>query len=115
MWPYNVFRISIVRNFLNGKLRQTQKSQQWFKTQYFNTGRPMTEDQIRKKKIKSTLYYVSAAGVLTVGLSYAAVPLYRMFCQVSFPLNNANFYYIHIKYFLRPTVMVEQLVMTILK
>ncbi|GAB0087847.1 cytochrome c oxidase assembly protein COX11, mitochondrial [Sergentomyia squamirostris] len=34
-----------------------------------------------KKKIKSTLYYVTAAGVLTVGLSYAAVPLYRMFCQ----------------------------------
>ncbi|KAF5299853.1 hypothetical protein FQA39_LY11390 [Lamprigera yunnana] len=32
-------------------------------------------------KIKSTLYYVTAAGILVVGLSYAAVPLYRMFCQ----------------------------------
>lgn len=39
------------------------------------------KDNVRNKKIKSTLYYVSAAGVLTVGLSYAAVPLYRMFCQ----------------------------------
>lgn len=32
-------------------------------------------------KIRSTLYYITAAGVLTIGLSYAAVPLYRMFCQ----------------------------------
>ncbi|KAL7638583.1 UNVERIFIED_CONTAM: hypothetical protein RMT77_011155 [Armadillidium vulgare] len=30
---------------------------------------------------KSTLYYIIAIGVLTVGLSYAAVPLYRIFCQ----------------------------------
>ncbi|KAF5280576.1 hypothetical protein FQR65_LT00327 [Abscondita terminalis] len=32
-------------------------------------------------RIKSTLYYITAAGVLVVGLSYAAVPLYRIFCQ----------------------------------
>ncbi|XP_054287193.1 cytochrome c oxidase assembly protein COX11, mitochondrial [Macrosteles quadrilineatus] len=32
-------------------------------------------------KTKSTLYYLAAAGVLVVGLSYAAVPLYRIFCQ----------------------------------
>ncbi|XP_053675100.1 cytochrome c oxidase assembly protein COX11, mitochondrial [Anopheles nili] len=38
-------------------------------------------DAKRKYKIRSTVYYVAAAGVLTVGLSYAAVPLYRMFCQ----------------------------------
>lgn len=38
-------------------------------------------DAERKFKIRSTVYYVAAAGVLTVGLSYAAVPLYRMFCQ----------------------------------
>ncbi|KAJ8954002.1 hypothetical protein NQ318_004293 [Aromia moschata] len=35
----------------------------------------------RKKGIKSTLYYGAAAVVVTAGLSYAAVPLYRMFCQ----------------------------------
>lgn len=29
---------------------------------------------------RSTLYYVAGIGVLTVGMSYAAVPLYRMFC-----------------------------------
>ena len=37
----------------------------------------------QKRNLKSTLYYVTAGGVLIVGLSYAAVPLYRMFCQVS--------------------------------
>lgn len=31
-------------------------------------------------KLRSTLYYVAGIGVLTVGMSYAAVPLYRMFC-----------------------------------
>jgi len=33
------------------------------------------------KGTKSTLYYMAAVGVLSVGLSYAAVPLYRIFCQ----------------------------------
>lgn len=31
----------------------------------------------------SALYYVTALGVVVVGFTYAAVPLYRMFCQVS--------------------------------
>ncbi|XP_063623248.1 cytochrome c oxidase assembly protein COX11, mitochondrial [Cydia splendana] len=35
----------------------------------------------QKKNIRSTLNYVVAIGVMTVGLSYAAVPLYRIFCQ----------------------------------
>lgn len=30
----------------------------------------------------STVYYVVALGVLVAGFSYAAVPLYRLFCQV---------------------------------
>ena len=32
---------------------------------------------------KTTLYYLGALGVLIVGGSYCAVPLYRIFCQVS--------------------------------
>ena len=40
------------------------------------------QDPSMKRKIKTTLNYVTAVGVLTVGLTYAAVPLYRMFCQV---------------------------------
>lgn len=39
------------------------------------------QSPLQNTKIKSTLYYLSAAGVLILGLSYAAVPLYRMFCQ----------------------------------
>ncbi|XP_026733868.1 cytochrome c oxidase assembly protein COX11, mitochondrial [Trichoplusia ni] len=35
----------------------------------------------QKHKIRSTLNYMIAVGVMTVGLSYAAVPLYRIFCQ----------------------------------
>ena len=31
---------------------------------------------------KSTIYYVLALGVFVGGFSYAAVPLYRIFCQV---------------------------------
>ncbi|PSN28986.1 Cytochrome c oxidase assembly protein COX11 [Blattella germanica] len=43
-----------------------------------NEGRAWAE---RQKKLRSTVYYIAATAVLTVGLSYAAVPLYRMFCQ----------------------------------
>nr|CAG4643580.1 EOG090X0GO2 [Ilyocryptus agilis] len=35
----------------------------------------------QNKGKRSTLYYVVALGVLVSGMSYAAVPLYRLFCQ----------------------------------
>lgn len=38
------------------------------------------ESQKFNNRIKSTVYYFAGLTVLTVGLSYAAVPLYRMFC-----------------------------------
>ncbi|XP_037041659.1 cytochrome c oxidase assembly protein COX11, mitochondrial [Bradysia coprophila] len=44
-----------------------------------SSGQPDNASQ--KLKNRSTLYYATAAGVLFVGLTYAAVPLYRMFCQ----------------------------------
>lgn len=37
--------------------------------------------QQQRHRLRSTLYYVTAMGVLVGGLSYAAVPLYRIFCQ----------------------------------
>ncbi|XP_055598436.1 cytochrome c oxidase assembly protein COX11, mitochondrial [Uranotaenia lowii] len=46
----------------------------------FVSGRP-DPDAARKHKIRTTIYYAAAACVMTVGMSYAAVPLYRMFCQ----------------------------------
>jgi len=42
------------------------------------------ENTKQSRNIRSTLYYVTAAGVLVAGFSYAAVPMYRMFCQVKF-------------------------------
>jgi hypothetical protein len=50
----------------------------------------------RQKKLRSTVYYIVATAVLTVGLSYAAVPLYRMFCQV----------YLKCKYGMGPTKLI---------
>lgn len=32
-------------------------------------------------KTRSTVYYIAGVGILCVGMSYAAVPLYRIFCQ----------------------------------
>ena len=40
-----------------------------------------SEDPL-KKRIRTTLNYVAATGILALGLTYAAVPLYRVFCQV---------------------------------
>ncbi|XP_046399032.1 cytochrome c oxidase assembly protein COX11, mitochondrial [Ischnura elegans] len=37
----------------------------------------------KKSPLSGTAYYFGALGVLTVGFTYAAVPLYRMFCQAS--------------------------------
>jgi len=45
----------------------------------------------QKKNISSTVYYLFSLGILTVGLSYAAVPLYKMFCQVSLFYNTIQF------------------------
>ncbi|KAA0203414.1 hypothetical protein HAZT_HAZT004542 [Hyalella azteca] len=40
-----------------------------------------SQRESQEKNLRSTLYYVAAVGVLVFGLSYAAVPLYRIFCQ----------------------------------
>jgi cytochrome c oxidase assembly protein subunit 11 len=48
-------------------------------TQLRNFGNQKSSPQ--NVRIKSTVLYVCGIGVLTVGLSYAAVPLYRMFCS----------------------------------
>lgn len=60
--------IKLTKNFHTGVFRALCKDQKGFSSP-------------QSTKIKSTLYYVSALGVLVVGLSYAAVPLYRLFCQ----------------------------------
>jgi len=39
--------------------------------------------QTSAERNQTTLFYILGLAVLTVGMSYAAVPLYRMFCQAS--------------------------------
>lgn len=42
----------------------------------------------QKKRSQSTALYMTGLGILVVGLSYAAVPLYRIFCQVYFDVQS---------------------------
>ncbi|XP_054622968.1 cytochrome c oxidase assembly protein COX11, mitochondrial [Dunckerocampus dactyliophorus] len=42
-----------------------------------------SQEEQRKTRNKTVLTYVAAAGVGMVGLSYAAVPLYRLYCQAT--------------------------------
>ncbi|XP_077595082.1 cytochrome c oxidase assembly protein COX11, mitochondrial [Stigmatopora nigra] len=44
--------------------------------------RPSLEEQ-RKYRNKTVLTYMAAAGIAMVGLSYASVPLYRLYCQAT--------------------------------
>lgn len=62
------------RTFNLAKIFHTNVNRKLFQT-------PKNLEDKRNLKIRSTLYYITAAGVVGVGLSYAAVPLYRMFCQ----------------------------------
>ncbi|EZA61331.1 hypothetical protein DMN91_012870 [Ooceraea biroi] len=67
---------------------------------YFNVCRRLTQPCVRqiytsvsrnlmknhvdtpfRKRIRTTAFYGAGLGVLVIGLSYSAVPLYRMFCQ----------------------------------
>ncbi|KYQ53307.1 Cytochrome c oxidase assembly protein COX11, mitochondrial [Trachymyrmex zeteki] len=53
---------------------------------YTSVSRNLMKDHSNtfRKKLHSTAFYWSGIGVLVVGLSYSAVPLYRMFCQVHY-------------------------------
>ncbi|KAM7370326.1 hypothetical protein PAMP_009882 [Pampus punctatissimus] len=42
-----------------------------------------SQEEEWKTKNKTVLTYITAAGVGMIGLSYAAVPLYRLYCQAS--------------------------------
>ncbi|XP_036326854.1 cytochrome c oxidase assembly protein COX11, mitochondrial-like [Rhagoletis pomonella] len=69
-------------------LRFLHKSRvQWMRLSRFRyhstSGKGGTDagESARKQRLKSTLYYLTAGGIFAAGASYAAVPLYRMFCQ----------------------------------
>ena len=42
-----------------------------------------TKAEAQKKGVKTTLVYIGAAGVFMLGMTYAGVPLYRIFCKVN--------------------------------
>ncbi|XP_058067161.1 cytochrome c oxidase assembly protein COX11, mitochondrial [Anopheles bellator] len=69
---------AVVRFPFRSLLTNVSKGQRSAPVRWFNERGPHSD---RNFRIRTTVYYVAAAGVLTVGLSYAAVPLYRMFCQ----------------------------------
>lgn len=81
----SVFRLFSLPNAPTSKVNQVfcQKCRN-FKVAPFRNYSQQRGDRLRehqKKRIRSTLYYISAVGIVTAGMSYAAVPLYRMFCQ----------------------------------
>lgn len=52
-----------------------------------------------KKRNKTILTYIAAAGVGMIGISYAAVPLYRLYCQVSIRLIISKPFLVHLLYY----------------
>ncbi|KAF7645648.1 hypothetical protein LDENG_00200570 [Lucifuga dentata] len=48
-----------------------------------NSQRRRSQEEEWKTRNKTVLTYIAAAGVGMIGLSYAAVPLYRLYCQAS--------------------------------
>lgn len=62
--------------FINTHLDRISSSHRLLQRRYINT--PVLSFQHR-----TVLLYLTSAAVLAVGLSYAAVPLYRLYCQAS--------------------------------
>ena len=57
----------------------------WIRQPYLLFGRKSSQSVKNQEDLnrKSTLFYLAAVGIAMVGMSFAAVPLYRMFCSVS--------------------------------
>ncbi len=65
------------------RANQQKKDSFWTKfDNFFERERPR-KYQTTSERNKTTLLYLASVMILTVGASYAAVPLYRIFCQAS--------------------------------
>jgi len=62
-------------------LRRKKKESFWQKFDHFFEGKPYLQELPPAQREKTTMLYVVSLWILTVGLSYAAVPLYRIYCQ----------------------------------
>ena len=88
------FKDAVTMNYLNANLKKNHpfakvnqiimnKTQQTFRNStFFSLKHFSSSTKGRMSGKYSTLFYLLAAAVTTGGLSYAAVPLYRIYCQV---------------------------------
>ncbi|XP_029456537.1 cytochrome c oxidase assembly protein COX11, mitochondrial isoform X1 [Rhinatrema bivittatum] len=70
-----------VRGCRLGFFRPVALGQPPLRTRGFRSSRSQEQDW--RKRNKTALTYIAAAAVGMVGLSYAAVPLYRLYCQAT--------------------------------
>lgn len=81
MLPFTLISQTVINKILLNKSTINTVTKQFIRAQGTKQN-PFNSD--RNKNSRSTLYYAAASGVLFIGFTYAAVPLYRMFCQVNF-------------------------------
>ena len=62
-------------------MKRKTKGSFWEKFDNFFEGKPYLHDLPPAQREKTTMLYVVSLWILTVGMSYAAVPLYRIYCQ----------------------------------
>ncbi|CAD6227512.1 GSCOCG00001195001-RA-CDS [Cotesia congregata] len=72
----------MLMRFINSVCRKYPNRQFFTNTVKFAIREPTEEEILRRNKLK-TSHYLTALGVVSVGLAYAAVPLYRVFCQAT--------------------------------
>lgn len=70
-------------NLVNYSLLHNRSGVRSFFTSRKNLNNQLPNGSGSRRNNPSTVYYVVALGVLVTGFSYAAVPLYRLFCQSS--------------------------------
>lgn len=75
---------------LNNALRWVPAGSSSLGVRFYSTKRPHDQqwEEEEKRGNRSFVMYLAGLSVLFLGLSFAAVPLYRMFCQVSENLEN---------------------------
>ncbi|KAI8051355.1 cytochrome c oxidase assembly protein CtaG/Cox11-domain-containing protein [Syncephalis plumigaleata] len=72
--PYSLWTNSVKRALLSRQYTTPPRS---------GGTRPKTpQQQQQQERVRTSLFYTISAAVLLLGLSYAAVPLYRLYCSV---------------------------------
>jgi cytochrome c oxidase assembly protein subunit 11 len=81
--PFTIIRHLSAKRSPVKRFNEAKKTSFWTKfDKYFEAERPR-KYQTTAERNKTTLTYLVSLLILTVGASYAAVPMYRIFCQSS--------------------------------